>query len=178
MTDPTSPPIAVIMGVAGSGKTVVGSRLASRLKVPFIDGDDLHPQANIDKMSAGHPLDDKDREPWLITIGQWLHDHRETGAVATCSALKRSYRDLLRHACPGVPFIHLTGSRDLIVARVSGREGHFMPASLVDSQFETLEPLGPDEPGTTLDVAAPVSELVGRAASWLTGHALHPITRH
>lgn len=170
MTEPTTPPIAIIMGVAGSGKTAVGGRLAERLGVPYVDGDDLHPQANIDKMSAGHPLDDDDRRPWLITIGEWLHDHRETGAVATCSALRRSYRDLLRRSCPGVPFIHLAGTRDLIVERVSGREGHFMPASLVDSQFDTLEPLEPDEPGITVEVTATVDEIVDRAAAWLAGH--------
>ncbi|MDN6555493.1 MAG: gluconokinase [Acidipropionibacterium acidipropionici] len=170
MTEPTTSPIAIIMGVAGSGKTAVGGRLAERLGVPYVDGDDLHPQANIDKMSAGHPLDDDDRRPWLITIGEWLHDHRETGAVATCSALRRSYRDLLRRSCPGVPFIHLAGSRDLIVERVSGREGHFMPASLVDSQFDTLEPLEPDEPGITVEVTATVDEIVDRTVAWLAGH--------
>lgn len=170
MTEPTTPPIAIIMGVAGSGKTAVGGRLAERLGVPYVDGDDLHPQANIDKMSAGHPLDDDDRRPWLITIGECLHDHRETGAVATCSALRRSYRDLLRRSCPGVPFIHLAGSRDLIVERVSGREGHFMPASLVDSQFDTLEPLEPDEPGITVEVTATVDEIVDRTVAWLAGH--------
>lgn len=170
MTEPTTSPIAIIMGVAGSGKTAVGGRLAERLGVPYVDGDDLHPQANIDKMSAGHPLDDDDRRPWLITIGEWLHDHRETGAVATCSALRRSYRDLLRRSCPGAPFIHLAGSRDLIVERVSGREGHFMPASLVDSQFDTLEPLEPDEPGITVEVTATVDEIVDRTVAWLAGH--------
>lgn len=170
MTEPTTSPIAIIMGVAGSGKTAVGGRLAERLGVPYVDGDDLHPQANIDKMSAGHPLDDDDRRPWLITIGEWLHDHRETGAVATCSALRRSYRDLLRRSCPGVPFIHLAGSQDLIVERVSGREGHFMPASLVDSQFDTLEPLEPDEPGITVEVTATVDEIVDRTVAWLAGH--------
>lgn len=170
MTSPTARPVAVIMGVAGSGKTEIGTRLARRLGLEFIDGDDLHPAVNVAKMSAGRPLDDDDRRPWLKTIGGWLADHRLSGGIATCSALKRSYRDLLRAAVPELPFIHLAGSRDLMVARVSNRTGHYMPASLVDSQFETLEPLDEDENGLTLDVDTTIEALVDAAQAWLTAH--------
>lgn len=176
MTASTPPVVAVVMGVAGSGKTAVGSRLAERLGVAYVDGDDLHPPENIAKMSGGHPLDDADREPWLQTIGRWLHDHRDHGAIATCSALKRSYRDLLRGCCPDLPFVHLAGDRDLIVERAGAREGHFMPASLVDSQFAILEPLGADEAGITLDVTGSVDDLVERAAAWLVSRTT-PVDR-
>ncbi len=140
----------VVMGVAGSGKTTVGRGLADALGVPFVDGDDLHPPANIAKMARGAPLDDDDRRPWLEAVGAWLAE-RPAGVVA-CSALKRSYRDLLRTAAPGAVFLHLSADRDAIVERVADRPGHFMPASLVDSQFADLEPLGGDEAGATIDV--------------------------
>ncbi|MCI1746794.1 MAG: gluconokinase [Acidipropionibacterium sp.] len=164
----TLPVTAVVMGVSGAGKSAVGVRLAARFGAAFIDGDDLHPPENIAKMAAGHPLDDADRRPWLLAVGRWLREHRAEGAIAACSALKRSYRDLLRQACPGVVFIHLAGGRDLIIERVAARQHHFMPAGLVDSQFATLEPLGADEQGITLDVTGPVQEVAGRAAAWLT----------
>lgn len=170
MTPPTTRPVAVVMGVAGSGKTEIGTRLARRLGIEFVDGDDLHPAANVAKMSAGHALNDDDRRPWLETIGGWLADHRAPGGIAACSALKRSYRDLLRSAVPGLPFIHLTGNRDLMVERVGNRTGHYMPASLVDSQFATLEPLGEDEAGLTLDVDTTIEALVSSAQAWLTAH--------
>ena len=157
MTAPGHP--VVVMGVSGSGKSTVGAALAGRLRVPFEDADDLHPQANIDKMTRGEPLDDHDRWPWLERIGEWLAAHADGGVIA-CSALKRRYRDQLRHHCPDVEFLHLAGGRDLIEQRQASRPGHFMPSSLLTSQFETLEPLAPDERGVVLDVSGSVDELV------------------
>lgn len=155
------------MGVCGAGKTVVGQALAARLTVPFIDGDDLHPQANIDKMTAGHSLDDSDRQPWLRRIGEWFREHHHTGGVVACSALKRSYRDLLRDECPEVVFIHLRGDQAIVNQRVAERKGHFMPASLVEFQYRTLEPLESDERGIELDFSATVDDLVDRANAWV-----------
>ncbi len=138
------PAPVVVMGVSGSGKSTVGAALAQRLRVPFIDADTLHPAANIAKMAAGEPLDDDDRYPWLERVGEWLAAQRD-GAVVSCSALKRKYRDQLRAHCPGVEFVHLSGSAELIGGRLATRTDHFMPAALLRSQLDTLEPLGPDE---------------------------------
>ncbi|ORA38723.1 gluconokinase [Mycobacterium aquaticum] len=149
----------VIMGVSGSGKSTVGAALAQRLRVPFGDADDFHPPANIAKMAAGHPLDDDDRYPWLETIGQWLADHHD-GGVMSCSALKRKYRDQLRRHCPDVQFLHLTGTPEVIGRRQASRPGHFMPAALLNSQFETLEPLDSDEAGITIDVDQNIDAIV------------------
>lgn len=149
----------VVMGVSGSGKSTVGAALAQRLRVPFADADDFHPAANIAKMTAGQPLDDDDRYPWLATIGQWLADHPD-GGVMSCSALKRRYRDQLREQCPEVEFLHLHGTPEVISARQASRPGHFMPASLVASQFATLEPLEDDEAGIVVDVAADIDSIV------------------
>jgi gluconokinase len=149
----------VVMGVSGSGKSTVGAALAGRLRVPFEDADDLHPPANIEKMSRGEALDDHDRWPWLERIGEWLAAHAD-GGVMSCSALKRKYRDQLRHHCRTVEFLHLEGGRDLIERRQASRPGHFMPSSLLTSQFETLEPLAPDERGVVADVAGSVDEIV------------------
>ncbi|MEV0755993.1 gluconokinase [Streptosporangium sp. NPDC050280] len=161
---PASPPpgaaLIVVMGVTGSGKSTVGAALGQRLRVPFADADDFHSEANIAKMSDGIPLDDEDRLPWLRAIGTWLSEHAATGGVASCSALKRSYRDILREAAPTVSFVHLHGEMDAVRRRVAGRPGHFMPTSLVESQFKTLEPLEPDEQGIVLDFSASVDELV------------------
>ncbi|GLW65116.1 gluconokinase [Actinomadura rubrobrunea] len=153
-------PLLVVMGVAGSGKTTFGAALARRLRVPFADADDFHPPANIAKMSAGVPLDDADRLPWLRAIGAWLAEHADGGGVVTCSALRRAYRDLLREQAPEATFVHLHGDREVVRRRVAERTDHFMPASLVDSQFDTLEPLGPDERGLVLDLDAPVDALI------------------
>lgn len=158
-TDPR-PPLVVMMGVSGSGKTTVGAALAQRLRVPFLDGDDVHPPENVRKMSAGVPLTDADRAPWLDVIAQWLHAHDERGGVVSCSALKRAYRDRLRSLAGRTVFLHLDGDRETLAARVAGRPGHFMPAALVDSQFATLEPLAADEVGAALDVTEPVDDLV------------------
>lgn len=156
----TSPPLVVVMGVSGSGKTTVGAALAQRLRVPFADADDFHPPENVTKMAAGVPLTDEDRAPWLRTIAAWLDEHTDRGGVVSCSALRRSYRDVLREHATHAFFLHLHGDRDVIAARVEGRPGHFMPSALVDSQFATLEPLEPDETGAVLDVSAPVDDLV------------------
>jgi len=149
----------VVMGVSGSGKSTVGAALAQRLRVPFADADDFHPEANIAKMTAGHALDDEDRRPWLDTIGEWLAAHAE-GGVMSCSALKRTYRDQLREHCPDVDFLHLAGTPEVIGRRQASRPGHFMPASLLASQFETLEPLAADENGVDVNVDQNIDSIV------------------
>lgn len=162
---PPAKPLVVVMGVTGCGKTTVGAALAQRLHVPFADADDFHPQANVDKMSAGIPLGDDDRAPWLAKVAAWVAEHHGTGAVLGCSALKKSYRDRLRAGNEDLFFVHLYGDRDVIARRVAGRPGHFMPASLVDSQYATLEPLTADEAGVTLDVDLGVDDLVDAATA-------------
>lgn len=152
----------VVMGVSGSGKSTVGAALAARLGVEFEDGDDLHPAANIAKMSAGTPLTDEDRWPWLDAVGDWLAA-RPAGVIA-CSALRRAYRDRIRAHAPAAYVVHLAGAQETIAARQAARRGHFMPPSLLASQFATLEPLAADEAGVTLDVALSVDALVDRAA--------------
>ncbi|MGA8328120.1 MAG: gluconokinase [Mycobacterium sp.] len=147
------------MGVSGSGKSTVGAALAHRLGVPFADADTFHPQANIAKMAAGTPLTDDDRYPWLDAVGQWLA-HHSGGGVMSCSALKRRYRDRLRSHCPTIQFLHLTGSPELIGRRQADRPGHFMPSSLIQSQFDALEPLDADEHGMTADVRQSAAEIV------------------
>ncbi|MFJ8491875.1 gluconokinase [Streptomyces sp. NPDC094038] len=158
-----TPHVVVVMGVAGTGKTTIGPLLAARLGVPYAEGDDFHPPANIAKMSAGHPLDDADRWPWLDAIGAWAHGRAGLGGVVSSSALKRSYRDRLRAAAPGIVFLHLTGDRRLIEDRMSHRQGHFMPTALLDSQFATLQPLEADEPGVAVDVSGGPEEITARA---------------
>ena len=153
-------PLVVVMGVSGSGKSTGGAALAQRLRVPFADADDFHPAANIAKMTAGHALDDHDRQPWLEAVGEWLVEHDRAGGVMTCSALKRSYRDQLRRQAPRIEILHLHGSREVIARRQASRPGHFMPASLLDSQFATLEPLTPEEHGLVVDVDQSVDAIV------------------
>jgi len=149
----------VVMGVSGSGKSTVGAALAQRLRVPYEDADDLHPPENVAKMSAGHALDDDDRYPWLEAVGSWLADHPDGGVVA-CSALKRKYRDQLRRHAPALEFLLLEGTSEVISRRQASRPGHFMPASLLASQFATLEPLEPDEAGIVIDVDQSVDAIV------------------
>jgi len=160
------PPLVVVMGVAGSGKSAVGVLLAERLGIDYGEADEFHPQANVEKMASGHPLTDKDREPWLKAIGAWLHERVDSGAVASCSALRRRYRDTLRSEAPSVLFLHLAGTHELIARRMAAREGHFMPTSLLDSQFATLEPLGDDETGVVIDVGRPVHAIVEEFLDW------------
>ncbi|MFF4700988.1 gluconokinase [Streptomyces chattanoogensis] len=163
----STPHVIVVMGVAGTGKTTIGPLVAAALGVPYAEGDDFHPPANIAKMSAGVPLDDSDRRPWLDAIGAWAHDRSGRGGVVSSSALKRAYRDRLRAAAPGVVFLHLTGDRALIEGRMAERTGHFMPTALLDSQFATLEPLGADEAGVAVDVSGTPQQIADRAVAAL-----------
>ena len=157
------------MGVAGAGKTVVGSLLASGLAVPFLEGDDLHPPANVRKMAQGIPLTDDDRRPWLATIAARIAEAKrsDTGLVVACSALKRAYRDMLRGADADLRFVHLTGDRALLARRLAHRAGHFMPLSLLDSQLATLEIPSPDEHAWTCDVAETPQSIVARIVARL-----------
>lgn len=153
------------MGVAGSGKTVVGRALAARLGRPFVDADDLHPEANVEKMRRGEPLDDDDRAPWLDTVGATLAE--AAAPVVACSALKRAYRDRLRAVAPGLRFVHLHGDRALIAERMAAREDHFMPQSLLDDQLATLQPLGGDEDAVVVGIDQAVDAIVEDAAARL-----------
>jgi len=162
-----TPHVVVVMGVAGTGKTTIGPLLATRIGVPYAEGDDFHPPANIAKMSAGVPLTDEDRWPWLDAIGAWAHGRAGLGGVVSSSALKRAYRDRLRAEAPGVVFVHLAGDRALIEDRMAHRQGHFMPTTLLDSQFATLQPLEPDEAGVVVDVSGSPEEITARAVEAL-----------
>ncbi|MFJ3723254.1 gluconokinase [Streptomyces sp. NPDC090045] len=160
--------VIVVMGVAGTGKTTVGRLLATSLGIPYAEGDAFHPAANVAKMSAGTPLDDADRWPWLDAIGQWIRNCAGLrGGVVAASSLKRVYRDRLRAAAPGAVFVHLTGERPLIEKRMADRKGHFMPTTLLDSQFATLEPLQEDELGVVVDVSGSPEEITERALAAL-----------
>lgn len=147
--------IVIVMGVSGSGKTIVAQGIATAMGWEFAEGDTFHPQANVAKMASGHPLTDEDRWPWLRAIGAWIDEHnlRGTSAVIACSALRRVYRDLLREGRPNVRFCHVTADPALIEERMEHRKGHFMPASLLPSQLATLENLQTDEPGLTVSAA-------------------------
>jgi len=166
----TRPPLVVIMGVSGSGKSTVGALLAERLGVPFADADDLHPPENVAKMSAGQPLDDRDRWPWLAAVGDALAVASGTGLVIACSALKRSYRDAIRDRAPETVFAYLHGDRELLAERLGMRVGHFMPGSLLDSQLATLEVPGDDE-GVTVsidqDPGSAAGAIAGRLGDWI-----------
>lgn len=142
----------VVMGVSGCGKTTVARGVAEQLGWPFAEGDDFHPVANVAKMHAGIPLDDDDRQPWLLALADWIGEREAAGesAVLTCSALKRRYRDLLRSGHPSVLFAHVSVDPDVLRERLARRKGHYMPASLLDSQLAALEPLQPDESGITV----------------------------
>ncbi|MGJ3190288.1 gluconokinase [Paenarthrobacter sp. FR1] len=155
------------MGVAGCGKSTIGAALAARLGAEFLDGDSLHPQANIDKMASGTPLNDDDRAPWLAEIGRRFTASNVVLVIA-CSALKRAYRDIIRAGDPSVVFVHLHGTRELLNERMNSRPGHFMPASLLDSQLATLEPLRGDENGVVVDIAKPVEDIVNEVSPVLS----------
>ena len=154
VASPSLPPVLVLMGVSGCGKSTVAALLAGRLGWDFEEGDELHPPANIAKMAAGHPLDDEDRQPWLEQVAAWIRERTDAGrpGIITCSALKRSYRDVLRG--DRVEFVYLAGTREQIAKRLAARHGHFMPAALLDSQFAALEPPMPDENAITVDISA------------------------
>lgn len=155
----------IVMGVSGCGKSTVGAELAEKLGIPFQEGDRLHPKANVEKMSAGIPLTDDDRWPWLDLVGAELREGYEAGGIViSCSALKKSYRDRLRTACDGpLAFVFLEGSVELLTERMGARKGHFMPLSLLKTQLDTLEvPTG--EPGVvTVDIDATPDEIVENA---------------
>jgi gluconokinase len=159
----------VAMGVTATGKSSVAERLAKELNLEFVEGDDMHPQSNIDKMSAGTPLDDDDRRPWLQAIADLVAQQHTTGtpAVVTCSALKRSYRDILRSGLvdSDIFFLHLHADFDVLFDRMAARTKHFMPSSLLQSQFDTLEPLQPDERGAVIDVAPPLDVVVAASVN-------------
>lgn len=148
----TRPPVLVLMGVTGTGKSTVAGLLAGQLDWDLGEGDDLHPPENIRKMASGHPLTDEDRWPWLRRVAEWIQERVRAGrpAVITCSALKRSYRDVLRDE--HVVFVYLRGARDQIAARLAARHRHFMAPSLLDSQLAALELPGPDEQSLTVEI--------------------------
>ncbi|MBX9246470.1 gluconokinase [Actinotalea ferrariae] len=152
------------MGVSGSGKTTLATLLQERLGWPYAEADEFHPQANIDKMTAGTPLEDEDRWPWLEAIRDWLtaQTHAGLSSIVTCSALKGSYRDVLRAAEGRVHFVHLTAPVEVIERRMGGRKGHFMPPTLLPSQLQTLQPLGDDEDGITIVVDVPPDVVADR----------------
>ena len=175
MTQSAEKPLIVVMGVAGSGKTTIANALAERLGVPFVEGDSLHPAANVKKMASGIPLTDEDRWPWLRAIGERMEVERSTGhgVVVSCSALKHVYRDALRRCVHGrVQFILLDGSRELIGQRMRKRKGHFMPPALLDSQFATLERPTADEHATVLDISHTIPSLVTEAVQAVTAEAV------
>jgi carbohydrate kinase (thermoresistant glucokinase family) len=155
----------VVMGVTGCGKTSVGIALAEALGIEFIDSDVLHSDSNKKKMSSGTPLTDSDREPWLQEVSKTLQNHESV--VVACSALKKSYRSTILAGAPTTKFVHLSGSQELIFARLSERSHHFMPIGLLDSQFETLEPLGHTETGKVFEISQPVDQIVNEVIAWL-----------
>lgn len=167
LPSPGEPLVLVVMGVAGCGKSTVAALLAERTGRPFAEGDAMHPPENVAKMTAGHPLTDADRLPWLELVAEWVHARLDAGGsgIVTCSALKRSYRQRISRGRRGVVFAYLAGDRALIAGRLAVREGHFMPARLSDSQFAELEEPGPDEPAVRVDVGqapAVVAEQIAR----------------
>lgn len=166
-------PLICVMGVSAAGKSTVGIALAGALGVPFADADSLHSEANRTKMNAGTPLTDEDRWPWLDAVGRRFRAASDTGLVMACSALRRAYRDRIREAAGRVSFVHLTGARELLLARARARTDHFMPASLLESQLDTLEELEADEAGIEVIVdrapEALVTEIVERVGQASTG---------
>ena len=160
--------VCVVMGVAGCGKSTVGAAAAKQLNASYVDGDDLHPAANIEKMSRGEPLNDEDRKPWLIAIGTTIRDANAPLLIG-CSALKRTYRDLIREtAGKSLSFLHLHGTRDVLIERMKNRPGHFMPVSLLDSQLDTLELPDPDENAIQIDIDQPFDAVVSQSVSVLS----------
>ena len=161
----------VVMGVSGCGKSEIGSRLARRLGVAYVEGDTFHPPENLTKMASGYPLDDSDRQQWLQILTDKIREAaaKFEGLVLSCSSLKRKYRDLLREGDPALVFIYLQGDRELIAERMRGRAHHFMPTSLLDSQFGDLEPPQADEAHVTADIRQPPALLVENVIAALDG---------
>lgn len=151
------------MGVSGSGKSTVAVQLAERLGWLFGEGDDFHPRANVEKMAAGFPLNDRDRAPWLAILADWVREKHGDGqcTVMACSALKRRYREVLRSGAPGTSFVHLVGDKGMLLTRMSAR-AHFMPPELLESQLDALEQLDPDEDGVVVDVADAPAAIVAK----------------
>lgn len=164
---PAKPVHIVVMGVSGSGKSTLAQALSSALRLPMAEADEFHPPENISKMSAQIPLTDQDRWPWLNALRDWMTAQRETGSVITCSALRRTYRDVLRAARGDVVFLHVDVAVPRLAARLQHRSGHFMPPALLDSQLAALEPLEPDERGVLLTNDADETDLIAAAQSWL-----------
>lgn len=164
--------ITVVMGVSGTGKTTVAKLLAARLGWQFQEGDELHPPKNVEKMKSGIPLGDADRLPWLGRIAERIDAWRAQGqpGVVTCSALKRSYRDILIGDRPDVALVYLKGSAELVRQRLAARRGHFMPSTLLDSQLATLEEPSPDESPIVVDISARPDEIVEEIVRKLTDH--------
>jgi len=160
--DPRRVLAIIVMGVSGCGKTSVASALAGRLGWDYVEADGFHPRANIEKMTAGIPLGDEDRWPWLDAIARYLEVARERGrpCVLACSALKRRYRERLSRGKGDIRVVYLRGSYETILSRLAGRTGHYMPLSLLQSQFDALEEPGPDEDPFVLSVESPVEEIV------------------
>jgi len=166
----SEPLVAIVMGVSGSGKSSVGEALAEHFGAEFVEGDQLHPKANVEKMAHGHPLNDDDRWPWLDKIGERLRDAADNhrSVIVSCSALKKAYRDRLRAAAgDGLIFIHLAGAYDLLDRRMKARPHHFMPASLLKSQFDTLEDPAGEEGAVVVSVEGSREEVVARAIAAL-----------
>jgi len=161
----------IVMGVSGSGKSTIGALVADAMDIPFLDGDSLHPMSNISKMAAGTPLTDEDRWPWLEIVGDELAGTTAAGIVIACSALKRSYRDVIRAKAPDTIFLHLDGSLEVLSSRLEGRSGHFMPPALLQSQLSALEPLGADERAVVIDIAQGITEILEQAVSGIRGIA-------
>ena len=157
------------MGVSGCGKTTVGKLLAKRLKAEFLEGDELHPPRNVERMASGIALTDNDRRDWLREIAQQLADAHAAGhdLVVSCSALKKSYRNVLRSASASLAFVHMDASPELLAARLDARVGHYMPASLLESQLQILEPPGPDERAVAINANQPAAQIAEQAAAWL-----------
>jgi gluconokinase len=162
----------VVMGVSGSGKSTVAAGLVERLGWEFAEGDDFHPKENVEKMRSGLPLDDDDRRPWLRSLADWIGEREQAGTsvVVTCSALKRSYRDVLRDGHPSVWFAHVAADADLIRERMERRTGHYMPSSLLDSQLAALEPLQADEPGASISGGGDPAHVVAQLLAALEEH--------
>jgi gluconokinase len=171
-----TPAVVVVMGVSGAGKTTIGKLLAERLGWEFADGDEFHPRENVKKMRSGVPLTDEDRLPWLQAIAQWIDEMRRQGnpAITASSVLKRSYRDIVIGKRPDVRLVFLEGSRDLIARRVAARRGHYMPASLLDSQFDTLEPPGPDENAIRVSIEPAPEKIVSDIIEQLRAEGVCP----
>lgn len=162
-----NPPLVVVGGVSGSGKSALGEALAGRLGLLYADGDDFHSPSNVAKMRAGEPLSDGDREPWLDAIGRWLAAHAASGGVISCSALGRDHRSRLLSHAAGTVFCQLRCAEEILAERLRERSDHFMPPSLLASQLAALEPLAPAEPGVVLDCSKPLDDLVADFMGWL-----------